>query len=285
MSFEAANPTERPDPTRYLHKREGSPGGLKPAKASPKGSQAGLIPVGRDSPGSPTGSRRQGCSLFRAAYERDSLPVRVDQARPGKNGLRWTADLATLDLHFYLPLFVDGLLETQVVLEGLGAGGREQALAAGRAGQPHACPFGVHARSSPTRPPALTWSPAAQEPFCMLARRGVEELIAGCEPGRLLPVIPQVCGRGAGSGRLTAPASACPWHARAIQPSCHPPAAAHHGAARGAQVSQRPGGAGRPGRPQPAGAALRGRRPRPRPLLPPAAAATGQVRWRVLWRA
>lgn len=27
---------------------------------------------------------------------------------------RWTADLATIDLHYYLPIFVDGLQETQV---------------------------------------------------------------------------------------------------------------------------------------------------------------------------
>lgn len=31
----------------------------------------------------------------------------------GRNGLKWTADLAAIDLHYYLPIFVDGLLETQ----------------------------------------------------------------------------------------------------------------------------------------------------------------------------
>lgn len=38
----------------------------------------------------------------------------VDQARPGKNGIRWKAELEQIDLHYYLPVFLDGIVETQV---------------------------------------------------------------------------------------------------------------------------------------------------------------------------
>jgi hypothetical protein len=157
VSFEANEPTERPDPTHYLRKREGSPGGLKQAqrpaavktgspgrRASPGGG-SGLIAAARGaspgSPGSPGAAQRS--TTFWKMYQRGALPVRVDQDRPGRNGLKWTADLASIDLHYYLPIFVDGLLETQ-------------------------------------------------EPFRMLARSGVQELIAGCAAARVLPVIPQL---------------------------------------------------------------------------------------------
>ncbi|EFN57028.1 hypothetical protein CHLNCDRAFT_11055, partial [Chlorella variabilis] len=80
-------------------------------------------------------------TLFRRMYERGDLPVRVEQAR--HNTIKWTADLPAIDLHYYLPVFVDGLLETQ-------------------------------------------------EPFRMLARRGVEEMVQAAGGDRLLPVIPQL---------------------------------------------------------------------------------------------
>ena len=43
--------------------------------------------------------------------------------RAGRNGLKWTADLAAIDLHYYLPIFVDGLLEMQACAGQGGAGG------------------------------------------------------------------------------------------------------------------------------------------------------------------
>lgn len=111
-------PTERPDPVHYLRKREGSPGGLKPPTAGSSLQLAtGLIPAQRGSPQSASGSPASGKprpTLFRKKYDRGELPVRVDQDRPGRNGLRWTADLAAIDLHLYLPIFVEGLQETQV---------------------------------------------------------------------------------------------------------------------------------------------------------------------------
>ncbi|KAI7836729.1 hypothetical protein COHA_009427 [Chlorella ohadii] len=129
VSFEANEPTERPDPTHYLRKREGSPGGLKQAQrpaasktgspgrhGSPSGS-GGLIPAARGaSPGSP-GAAAQCSTTFWKMYQRGALPIRVDQDRPGRNGLKWTADLSAIDLHYYLPIFVDGLLETQACVE------------------------------------------------------------------------------------------------------------------------------------------------------------------------
>lgn len=53
---------------------------------------------------------------------RGDLPVLIDQARPGKNGIKWKSEVENIDLHYYLPVFLDGMLETQV---GGAAGGAE----------------------------------------------------------------------------------------------------------------------------------------------------------------
>lgn len=100
VSFEANEPTERPDPGHYLRKREGSPGGLKkaqpPAAGNGKtgspgchgstGGSSGLIAAGRGaspgSPGSPGAAQRS--TTFWKMYQRGALPVRVDQDRPGE---------------------------------------------------------------------------------------------------------------------------------------------------------------------------------------------------------
>jgi hypothetical protein len=99
--------SERLDPTKYLRKREGSPGGLKLKPKREEGSSPRIAAA----PGSPP-AKPQRSSLFWRMYDRGDLPVRVEQAR--HNTIRWTVELSSVDLHYYLPIFVDGLLETQV---------------------------------------------------------------------------------------------------------------------------------------------------------------------------
>lgn len=190
--------TERPDPTRYMRKGEGSPGGLKkPAPleqatgspqgliAAARGGPAGASPKGASSsPGSPCAAKP---TLFRRMYDRGDLPVRVDQERPGRNGLRWTVgDLAAVDLHHYLPVFVEGLQETQA------RWARWAGLVWARGGEGR-----VQQPGSALVPNAQSTLPlhsthSSQEPYRMLARRGVEELVAAAPPDRLLPVLPQL---------------------------------------------------------------------------------------------
>jgi hypothetical protein len=125
LSFDTTS-AEKPDPSLYLRKREGSPSGLKPAPkqcASPRAAGSPRSAAALQAPsGSPTaGGKPQRSSLFWRMYDRGDLPVRVEQAR--HNTIRWTADLAAVDLHYYLPVFVDGLLEVQV---GAGGAGQQQ---------------------------------------------------------------------------------------------------------------------------------------------------------------
>lgn len=50
---------------------------------------------------------------FRRFYERGDLPINVDQ-NGSKPRLSWQVDVAQLDFHHYLPLFFDGLRETEL---------------------------------------------------------------------------------------------------------------------------------------------------------------------------
>lgn len=51
-------------------------------------------------------------TLFRMYYQRGDLPIKVDYLSGGVRVI-WTVDLAKIDIGFYLPLFFDGLAETQ----------------------------------------------------------------------------------------------------------------------------------------------------------------------------
>eukprot|EP00887_Chlorella_sp_A99_P003424 scaffold7.g3424.t1 len=126
MSFDGRR-IERPDPAAFLRKHEGAPAGLNIIKlkaASPPASPtSGTIRAGsaQQTPGSPKSPKSpkrpaspgHRSTLFHKMYSRGDLPCVVDQARPGKNGIRFKANLLEIDLHFYLPVFFDGLLETQ----------------------------------------------------------------------------------------------------------------------------------------------------------------------------
>ena len=204
-------PTERPHPAHYLKKREGSPGGLKQPPATRSASPGARIPAhhGGASPGATAAApfKVSGSTLFRKRYDRGELPVRVDQGRPGRNGLRWTADLASLDLHLYLPIFVEGLQETQASQAGwrtlAGACWAEEREGGTAAGGRRALRWAARQRSQPCWAVSRQSCVAPQhlpcllpgnlqEPFRMLARQGVQELLEGSPPERVLPVIPQV---------------------------------------------------------------------------------------------
>lgn len=51
-------------------------------------------------------------TLFRMYYQRGDLPIKVEYLSGGVRVI-WTVDLAKIDIGFYLPLFFDGLAETQ----------------------------------------------------------------------------------------------------------------------------------------------------------------------------
>lgn len=50
-------------------------------------------------------------SEFRKYYDRGDLPIFIDHMGSG-NRIDWKVDIATLDLHHYLPVFFDGIRET-----------------------------------------------------------------------------------------------------------------------------------------------------------------------------
>jgi len=49
---------------------------------------------------------------YRRFYERGDLPIQMDH-RGVTNGLMWKVDIQKLDYHHYLPIFFDGLRETE----------------------------------------------------------------------------------------------------------------------------------------------------------------------------
>ncbi len=56
--------------------------------------------------------RRSGPTNFRKFYERGDFPVVLEHDTRG-NKIAWKAEIDKLDYHHYLPLFVDGLCETE----------------------------------------------------------------------------------------------------------------------------------------------------------------------------
>jgi hypothetical protein len=50
---------------------------------------------------------------FRRFYERGDLPLAVDHGGV-TNRIHWKAEIDKLDFHHYLPIFFDGLRETEV---------------------------------------------------------------------------------------------------------------------------------------------------------------------------
>ncbi|EFJ42735.1 hypothetical protein VOLCADRAFT_121496 [Volvox carteri f. nagariensis] len=69
-------------------------------------------------------------TAFRRFYERGDLPIAVDH-RGSKNMIAWKVDIEKLDYHHYLPIFFDGIRETQEPYRFLAVKGVEDMLRVG----------------------------------------------------------------------------------------------------------------------------------------------------------
>ncbi|KAK9813168.1 hypothetical protein WJX72_010058 [[Myrmecia] bisecta] len=114
--------TEKPTPDHYLRKGEGDT-----IKAKAHGSHKRPHPpksgafASRDNPPN---------TAFRRFYERGDLPIAVEH-RANKNVINWKVDVNKLDYHHYLPIFFDGVRETQEPYHFLAVKGVEDMLKAG----------------------------------------------------------------------------------------------------------------------------------------------------------
>jgi hypothetical protein len=112
-AFAPGRKTVRKDPRRFLHAHSGIGGAVTTVLAAPlkaavprrvtsKPASAGAFSK-RDNPPN---------TELRRFYERGDLPCIIDQ-RGVHNKLAWKVEISRLDLHHYLPLFFDGLRETE----------------------------------------------------------------------------------------------------------------------------------------------------------------------------
>eukprot|EP00158_Paraphelidium_tribonemae_P002042 Partr_v1_DN25066_c0_g1_i1_m50998 putative PARK2 co-regulated len=66
----------------------------------------------RKKPAAASAAPRRQISAFRKLYDRGDFPACVNYDARGQK-IKWKVDPATLDYHYYLPLFFTGLLETR----------------------------------------------------------------------------------------------------------------------------------------------------------------------------
>jgi hypothetical protein len=66
-------------------------------------------------------------TAFRRFYERGDLPIAIDH-RGSKNVIAWKVEIEKLDYHHYLPIFFDGIRETQEPYRFLAVKGVEDML-------------------------------------------------------------------------------------------------------------------------------------------------------------
>jgi len=121
MSYRYAS--DKPDPQGYLRKGEGvmvKTKGADPETAKPSPPKAGAYKRRENPPN----------TAFRRFYERGDLPIAVDH-RGTKNMIAWKVDIEKLDYHHYLPIFFDGIRETQEPYRFLAVKGVEDMLKAG----------------------------------------------------------------------------------------------------------------------------------------------------------
>mmetsp|Transcript_16843 Transcript_16843/g.50470 ORF Transcript_16843/g.50470 Transcript_16843/m.50470 type:complete len:310 (-) Transcript_16843:1059-1988(-) len=113
--------SDKPDPHTYLLKGDGAKikttGTITAAPAPPK---AGAFKRRANPPN----------TAFRRFYERGDLPIAVDH-RGSKNVIAWKVDIEKLDYHHYLPIFFDGIRETQEPYRFLAVKGVEDMLRVG----------------------------------------------------------------------------------------------------------------------------------------------------------
>lgn len=115
-------PTPKQDPkTEFLKKGEGDFIKTKKLDGSPE--------VKPSPPKAGAYKRRENPpnSAFRRFYERGDLPIAVDH-RGSKNVIAWKVEIEKLDYHHYLPIFFDGIRETQEPYRFLAVKGVEDML-------------------------------------------------------------------------------------------------------------------------------------------------------------
>lgn len=117
-------PAGKPDPNGYLKKGDGV---LIKTKVFDGENEVKPVPP-------PAGAFRRRANppntAFRRFYERGDLPIAVDH-RGSKNVIAWKVDIEKLDYHHYLPIFFDGVRETQEPYRFLAVKGVEDMLKAG----------------------------------------------------------------------------------------------------------------------------------------------------------
>jgi hypothetical protein len=117
-------PAEKPDPQSYMKKGDGAMIKTKrfdgDVERKPSPPKAGAF---KRRPNPPN-------SAFRRFYERGDLPIAVEH-RGTKNVIAWKVDIEKLDYHHYLPIFFDGIRETQEPYRFLAVKGVEDMLKAG----------------------------------------------------------------------------------------------------------------------------------------------------------
>lgn len=112
----------KPDPQGFLKKGEGVT--IKTKKLDENGVERKPSPPKagaykrRDNPPN---------TAFRRFYERGDLPIAVDH-RGSKNVIAWKVEIEKLDYHHYLPIFFDGIRETQEPYRFLAVKGVEDML-------------------------------------------------------------------------------------------------------------------------------------------------------------
>lgn len=110
---------ERPSPAAYLRKGDGV---VRAMKAT--------IPAAKPMPpaaGSHARRANPPNTAFRRFYERGDLPIAIEH-RGTKNVISWKVEIERLDYHHYLPIFFDGVRETEEPFRFLATKGVEDLL-------------------------------------------------------------------------------------------------------------------------------------------------------------
>ncbi len=125
-------PTAKPDPkSGYLRKGDG--GTIKARAGSPDQDAGAGSPTAKPVPpkaGAYKPRDNPPNTAFRRFYERGDLPIAVDH-RGSKNVIAWKVEIEKLDYHHYLPIFFDGIRETQEPYRFLAVKGVEDMLKVG----------------------------------------------------------------------------------------------------------------------------------------------------------
>lgn len=115
------------NPRRELYLKTVGKGGASSSLAQPKKQDKGKGPPRC---GAMKVHPNKEITQFRRFYDRGDLPIRVSFAGATRR-VQWKADIAKLDFHHYLPIFVDGLREKTEPYRFLAFAGTKDLLANG----------------------------------------------------------------------------------------------------------------------------------------------------------